>query len=195
MNTTLRNAKAAICLGLLSFTLLITCFGWQFSRVQASESALQPNTWLNRLSHWIKPASMPTKAATAPVAASAMFASITVNDNGTAVANDGKCTLIEAIIAANTDTASGGMSGECSAGGGADTIDLPANATISLTAAHNNFYGPNGLPAITSVITINGNGTTIERGTGAPNFRLFYVSGGSPDVFNTAGNLTLRNVT
>ena len=127
----------------------------------------------------------------------AAFAMITVNSNGTAIANDGVCTLPEAIIAANTDTASGAMAGECAAGSGADMIELPANATITLAAAHNNFYGPNGLPPISSTITINGNGATIERSSagGTPNFRFFYVSGGGADTYNAAGDLTLRNVT
>jgi len=41
----------------------------------------------------------------------------------------------------------------------------------------NNFwYGPDGLPAIASNLTIQGNGATIER-IGSTPFRLFYVSG------------------
>src|SRR5689334_9821322 len=48
----------------------------------------------------------------------AMFAppiggSITVNSTADTVANDGQCTLREAITAANTDTASGAAAGEC----------------------------------------------------------------------------------
>ncbi|MCA9874686.1 MAG: right-handed parallel beta-helix repeat-containing protein, partial [Anaerolineales bacterium] len=42
------------------------------------------------------------------------------------VSNDGKCTLREAVIAANQDKRSGRDSGECAAGHGADTIILPA---------------------------------------------------------------------
>src|SRR5690606_22783981 len=45
----------------------------------------------------------------------------------------------------------------------------------------------NGLPSITSEITINGSGAIIERDTSAPAFRLIHVA-------NT-GTLTLNNVT
>ncbi len=61
----------------------------------------------------------------------------------------------------------------------------------------NNFYGPNGLPPISSAITIQGNGATIERSIagGTPNFRFFYVSGDGADTYNPTGDLTLQNVT
>src|SRR5262249_54256869 len=50
-------------------------------------------------------------------------ATITVNSIADAIANDGQCTLREAIIAANTNIASGAAAGECAAGGaGLDTI-------------------------------------------------------------------------
>src|SRR5262249_35103123 len=62
---------------------------------------------------------------------------------------NGTCTLVDAITAANTDTATGG----CPTGSGADTIVLPANSTIMLTSVNN---CANGLPQITSTITIEG---------------------------------------
>jgi CSLREA domain-containing protein len=52
--------------------------------------------------------------------------SITVNSTADTVADDGECTLREAIIAANTDAASGGAMGECAAGFGADRPGSPA---------------------------------------------------------------------
>jgi CSLREA domain-containing protein len=53
----------------------------------------------------------------------ASAATITVNSVADTAANDGACTLREAITAANTNTASGGAAGECAAGtGGLDTI-------------------------------------------------------------------------
>ena len=88
------------------------------------------------------------------------------------------CSLVNAITAANTDTATGG----CAAGSGADTIELQSDVT--LTAVNN---GTNGLPQITSEITIEGNGFTIARGAGAPNFRILQV--------NASGNLTLNATT
>jgi CSLREA domain-containing protein len=51
-------------------------------------------------------------------------ATITVDSATNAVADDGVCTLREAITAANSDTASGATPGECPAGSGADTIEL-----------------------------------------------------------------------
>jgi hypothetical protein len=46
------------------------------------------------------------------------------------------CTLVDAITAANTDTATGG----CPAGSGADTIVLPAGSTQTLTEVNNTTY-------------------------------------------------------
>ncbi len=111
-------------------------------------------------------------------------ATIWVNSTSTTVdSDDGKCTLVEAILAANNDTASGTKTGECAAGNGADMIELPTNKTIKLTSVNNSTFGPTGLPVITSKITIEGNGTKIE-GTG-PNFRILAIA--------SNGNLTLNN--
>ncbi|MEO8431424.1 MAG: CSLREA domain-containing protein [Acidobacteriota bacterium] len=63
------------------------------------------------------------------VALSGRAASITVNTGSDVSANDGKCTLREAMTAANTDTASGALAGECAAGtAGLDSIsfNIPA---------------------------------------------------------------------
>jgi CSLREA domain-containing protein len=48
--------------------------------------------------------------------AGALANTITVNSVADVVANDGQCTLREAIVAANTNAASGGAGGECAAG-------------------------------------------------------------------------------
>jgi hypothetical protein len=47
----------------------------------------------------------------------------------------------------------------------ADTLELATNCVYTLTMVDNSDepYGPNGLPQITSEITIHGNGATIER--------------------------------
>ena len=50
-------------------------------------------------------------------------ATITVNDLADIVADDGGCTLREAIIAVNTDVPSGSMPGECTGGSPDPTID------------------------------------------------------------------------
>src|SRR5262249_55049644 len=82
-------------------------------------------------------------------------------------------------------------------------LNLPANTDYVLTAPDtsnlypedNNWYGPNGLPAIDNDITIEGNGATIERDPNAPPFRLFYVSGGLAGELTPPGSLTLKNLT
>ncbi|MDL2718860.1 MAG: CSLREA domain-containing protein, partial [Acidobacteriota bacterium] len=64
-----------------------------------------------------------TAAAMLLVPAAARAATITVNSTADTSANDGVCTLREAITAANTNTASGAAAGECAAGAaGLDTI-------------------------------------------------------------------------
>lgn len=66
-----------------------------------------------------------------------------------------------------------------------DTILLTDN--IILNAVDNMTNGANGLPAIVNDVEINGQGFSINRNGGAPNFRFFYIS--SDD------HLTLRNMT
>jgi hypothetical protein len=82
------------------------------------------------------------------------------------------CTMVDAIIAANTDTATGG----CPAGSGADTLVLAPNSVHTLTAAdpRHTQYGNSGL-VVTSAITIAGHGSTIQRASSAPAFRIFAV--------------------
>ncbi len=118
-----------------------------------------------------------------PVSPVSAAATIIVTSTANTIANDGLCTLREAIIAANTDAAFNG----CPAGSGGDTIVLQANATYTLDVVDNTDYGPNGLPSIATPITITGQGATIARGAGAPDFRLAYIS--------PAGSLTLLDMT
>ena len=82
----------------------------------------------------------------------AQAATITVNSTANTAANDGVCTLREAIIAANTNTASGALAGECVAGtAGLDTIAfaIPGAGVKTITPA-------SPLPAITEAVFING---------------------------------------
>ena len=82
-----------------------------------------------------------------------------------------RCTLADAIIAANSDRAEG----NCPAGRGADTIILSQDITLRAE-----------LPAITSKITIEGNSYTIS---GNNRYRIFYNDGGAL----TINNLTMIN--
>jgi len=124
------------------------------------------------------------------------------------------CSLVDAINAANSNA----KSGNCPAGddktNGGDVIVLSAGV-YKIGTADDDWYGPNGLPPITSKITIVGDpqGTIIMRSanTGVSAFRIFYVGGGQSlshynppqdgngTVVSTTlpgpGNLTLINLT
>ncbi len=109
---------------------------------------------------------------------------IVVNTDADTVADDGVCTLREAITAANSDTASGATAGECAAGAGANTITFDADYTITLVVFQ--------LPAVTSELTITGNGAanSIIQANAVPftaTSRVFQVT--------AIGNLTLDSVT
>ena len=74
-------------------------------------------------------------------------ATITVTDGTSTVADDGACSLREAIEAAETDTASGATPGECPAGSGADTIELTGDVTLTEIDQYIGYYeAHNGLP-------------------------------------------------
>jgi CSLREA domain-containing protein len=124
---------------------------------------------------------VPEKAAlTMPALAMPASATITVNSTDDVVpvnGSDGKCTLREAITAANTDTALGGAAGECVAGSGDDTISFDATVfaapgphIISLTAA---------LPDLTSNININGPRASLLTVSGGNITRVFTVNSGA----------------
>ncbi|MGQ0620737.1 MAG: hypothetical protein ACT4QA_12590, partial [Panacagrimonas sp.] len=103
---------------------------------------------------------------------------------GTLTVVGGGCTLIDAINGANAGVAIGTCTGGTPY---ADTIVLPASSTQALSAVNNITYGANGLPSITSAITIQGNGSTITRQAGSPEFRLFHVA--------ATGDLSLQQTT
>ena len=86
---------------------------------------------------------------------------------------DMDCTLREAVEAANQD-------------GVASTIELDGGATYTLNVVDNTGTAGNGLPQITTPITINGHGAIIERASAAPNFRFFQIT--------SSGSLTLNEI-
>ncbi|MFZ4851256.1 MAG: PKD domain-containing protein, partial [Caldilinea sp.] len=88
------------------------------------------------------------------------------------------CSLVQAIEAANSDS----PVASCGAGSGEDTIVL--TGTVSLLQAYGG--SDNALPAITSTITLSGNGFVVSRGVYTPSFRLLLVGNG--------GRLTLDRV-
>jgi len=103
-------------------------------------------------------------------------------------AEDGQCSLVEAIVNANDDA---NTYVDCASGAGPDTIELPAGL-YALNAVHHVGNGNNGLPSITSAITIDGNGasvTQMARSATSPGLqiRIFHVVAG--------GDLTLNDLT
>jgi hypothetical protein len=113
-------------------------------------------------------------------------ATITITTSDPKVFSDGQCSLIEAINNANGIS----VSSDCPLGSsgtgltGADTIELPPGSTITLTTPINSPLGANGFPVISSHITIEGHGSTIQRKNTPLLFRLFAV--------NSSGNLLLN---
>jgi predicted outer membrane repeat protein len=90
--------------------------------------------------------------------------------------------LIDAITEANKN-------------GEMNTITLEAG-TYTLTAVNNTTNGPNGLPVITSTLTITGAGadaTIIERQASAPPFRLLLASGLTLNGLTLQGGLLEPN--
>jgi hypothetical protein len=91
--------------------------------------------------------------------------------------------------------------GQANSVGGTNTIDLGAGCIYDLTVVNNNWYGPNGLPAISSALTIDGNGATIARDSTAAKFRLLFVGADPLNALTGGytspgpGQLTLRDVT
>ena len=114
-------------------------------------------------------------------------AAIIVTSLGDDAADEGACTLREAITAANTNAASGVEPGECAAGSatGSDAISFGSlTGTVQLATA---------LPDITSDLSITGPGATLltVRRNVATEFRIFFIN------LNTAvvsiSDLTIAN--
>jgi len=143
---------------------------------------------------WARRLAVATPAAVLAVALSASppahAADITVAAPGgvgvVIIAADGDCSLREAIINANDGAAT---HADCAAGGaGLDTVILPAGSTFTVPDVDNTANGENGLPSITTEITIDGNGAIVERSPADPDtFRLFHVA--------ATGDLTLDATT
>ncbi len=122
-----------------------------------------------------------------PATAIALLLTMGATGAATIVVDEVHCTLVDAIEAANRNS----VVGECAAGDdlndGGDQVDLTSDVT--LTAVNNGVDGPNGLPSVTSAITISGNHHLITRteARGDPAFRLLHVS--------ATGRLVLNRVT
>jgi len=147
--------------------------GWLTSLTRA-----QRRQWARRLA-LAAPAALLALALSASPPAHAD--NITVAAGIVVIAADGDCSLREAIINANDDAAT---HADCAAGNGADVIILPAASTFTVPDVDNTTDGENGLPSVTTEITIDGNGAIIERAPADPDtFRLLHVA--------ATGDLTL----
>ncbi len=112
---------------------------------------------------------------------------ITVNSAADALSTDGKCTLREAIIAANKDLASSSNPGECAAGSGPDTIILPPGTyTLTRNDSGNEDSASTGDLDIKSSLIISPTGPVTI--TAVSNFtdRIFQI---------LTGNVTISGVT
>lgn len=132
------------------------------------------------------------------VAGAGLFASpafaeavITVSTTQDALSEDGACSLREAVISANTDTATGG----CNAGNGADTIvfdpSLPSPAIFELTLMGANEDGAaTGDLDLTGILTIQGADANRIVVDGNATDRVFDIRPGATIVISS---LTIRN--
>jgi CSLREA domain-containing protein len=119
-------------------------------------------------------------------ALSAQAATITVNSLADTALDDGSCTLREAITAVNTNSASGGTAGECTAGTSSDLIEFDIAGSIQLTGQ---------LPLITSPVHINGYSATgaskntlpLSQGTNANLVVAIDVNGGNYPILYLSG--------
>jgi CSLREA domain-containing protein len=93
-----------------------------------------------------------TLLASAP--ATVFATTIVVNSSSDAFANDGLCTLREAIVSANTNATSGGAPGECVAGQALPTVDTIAFA-IAGSGVHT-IAAASQMPPITEAVKIDG---------------------------------------
>ncbi len=121
---------------------------------------------------WLFEILLPPRALALPVACLLLFFGAHVSLAATINVDQSTCILQNAITSANSDTATGG----CTAGSGADTINLSGMSS--------SYNLPGEVDQITTVITIDGTGKTIN----AEDWRRhFYVASG--------GDLTLNNIT
>jgi CSLREA domain-containing protein len=123
-----------------------------------------------------------TAVFTPPVYANTITVTTTVDE----VNNDGDCSLREAVLAANGDTAVDA----CSAGTGSDVITLPPGTyTLSLAGTGENAAQTGDLDLVGSV-TINGGGMYNSVIDGADLDRIFDVLSSAQVTLN---DLTVRN--
>jgi hypothetical protein len=138
-------------------------------------------TMLRRLGAILLAGGLVAGLAAAPVAVLAA-STITVNALATDIADDGDCTLPEAVLAALQDLPSGATAGECIAGSESDVIVFDVSGTIHLTTA-------TALPDLTSSVRIDGGGSITIDGSNEPGTGLCLCHNGA-----SVSNLTIQAV-
>lgn len=133
----------------------------------------------------------PRKTLKKSVLCSALISALGTS-NAAIINVDSGCSLIDAISSANTDASVG----TCTAGSGADTIQIVGeNRTINIIGPLVTPLGPvrgigssvNALPSISSTMTIEGNGLTLDASNATDPVRIFTIE--------TDGDLTLKDTT
>jgi CSLREA domain-containing protein len=181
MNRIKSSKMIVIALVLVMGVCILSFTGWG-AKAGALRAHLGHSVSKSKGEHLTRLSQLNAGVASTATAAVAPLAMLTVNglSDGTP-ANDGACTLREALLNANNNDQSG--STDCTAGSGADTIGFSVNGTINLTEE---------LPVITSGLTITGPSAvllTVRRDTGG-DYRVFTINSGQP--VNISG-LTVSN--
>ena len=111
--------------------------------------------------------------------------SVVVNDPSGAVTDDSLCSLPEAIL----DSFYPGEIAyqDCTSVAGSNTIELSTNVTLTSVYALDENSDPNGLPCLGEGAIVDGNGYTVERDSGASEFRIFCTQNGV--------NVTFQDIT
>ncbi len=113
-------------------------------------------------------------------------ATLNVAAGAVAIVDDGTCSIREAMVNANDDATT---HDDCPPTGayGADTVVLANNATYTFTDGAFAADGNNALPPVVGILTIDANGSILERDVNAGDFRILRVA--------SNGNLTLEDAT
>jgi CSLREA domain-containing protein len=114
---------------------------------------------------------------------------ITVTDTADDVAPNGNCTLREAIIAANTDSAQDA----CPAGNGADTIAVPAGVYLLTHTGAEEDAASTGDLDVTADVSIAGEGATATVLDGNGTDRVLDIDPGTAGITVGLAGLTIAN--
>lgn len=151
---------------------------------------------------------LPQRLSSSSAIATSLAGTITVNITADTAANDGFCSLREAITAANTNTSSGVLPGECAAGmvgldsivfavgGGTPTINVmgsPLPTIIEPVVIDGNTGGSLRVALLNGGAGYFADGLTITAGGSTIRGLVIYGVGGSGIVLRTNGGNVIEN--